>query len=203
VALTASRADLEQRWLHLLQEVFASSAHELKGALNGVAINLEVVRSRSAQADQPASSVHSFAASAAEQMEAVIAMTEAMLALGRRPRPGTPVVTVLRQLLTLLNQGTQSTGGRLNLREEGAVDGGTGADPLAVRVVLAGALLAGRRAGASTSCLLTGADAMVLFIHRDGSAPDSLPDDIAAVARDAGIGVALDEERIVLTFPRA
>jgi hypothetical protein len=41
---------VDELWLGVLQQISARAAHEMKGVLNGVAVNLEVVRSRSEKA---------------------------------------------------------------------------------------------------------------------------------------------------------
>ncbi|MBA3891230.1 MAG: hypothetical protein H0X64_11945, partial [Gemmatimonadaceae bacterium] len=96
--MSADAADAERLWLETLQLVTARVAHELKGALNGVSVNLDVVRGRSEQPGQPASAVAPFAVAAATQLDAVIDMNEALLALGRRPREPVDVAAVVRQV---------------------------------------------------------------------------------------------------------
>ena len=44
-------------WLETLQRICGRAAHELKGALNGASVNLEVVRSRATRAEALASSI--------------------------------------------------------------------------------------------------------------------------------------------------
>src|SRR6476620_3261945 len=73
-------------WLATLHRIFTRAAHEVKGALNGVSVTLEVVRSRSEKPEVPASAVRQFAASASGQLEGVIDMSDAMFSLGRRVR---------------------------------------------------------------------------------------------------------------------
>ena len=84
-------------WLDTLQRICGRVAHELRGALNGVAVNLEVVRSRSTKSDARASSVSTFAEAAANQLEPVMSMTEALLALGNISTP--EPIQVLEQVL--------------------------------------------------------------------------------------------------------
>jgi len=45
--VTAEMPSVDVLWLDTLQRICTRAAHELKGALNGVSVNLEVVRSRS------------------------------------------------------------------------------------------------------------------------------------------------------------
>ena len=81
------RSSVEALWLDMLRVLCDRAAHEVKGALNGVMVNVEVVRSRSTKPDVTGASLHQYAQSASGQLDAVIAMTEAMLALGAAPAP--------------------------------------------------------------------------------------------------------------------
>jgi hypothetical protein len=201
VTTDADRGALERRWLLLLQEVVAASAHELKGALNGVALNLEVVRSRSAQEEQAAASVHRFATSSAEQLELVISMVEALLGLSRRARHGGGLMTTLQQMVALLAPAARPLGGSMRVEIDGSGEAPTSADPLAVRVVLAEVLLAELRARTTATCRVTEAEGMVLFIDRSGAAPGPLAQETFAIASGAGIGIQCTDDRTVLTFP--
>lgn len=64
----------------LLKDVSRRLTHELNNAANGVAVNLEVVRSRVDKADN-AVAVEPFASRAAEQMEELTALQEVIRAL--------------------------------------------------------------------------------------------------------------------------
>src|SRR5438477_7954931 len=105
----------DELWLDILQEVSARTAHELKGALNGVVVNLEVVRSRSARTDAGASSVAPFASSAADQLDAVVGMSEALLKLARAPREPLDIGETIDSLVSLLSPSARAEGGSLRL----------------------------------------------------------------------------------------
>src|SRR5213075_1063560 len=100
--VTAELPSVDALWLDTLQRICTRAAHELKGALNGVSVNLEVVRSRSERPDVQASAVAKFASSAAEQLGAVIAMTDALLWLARPSREPVDIGAVIRRLDALL-----------------------------------------------------------------------------------------------------
>ena len=59
--MTEDLPSVDALWLDTLQRICTRVAHELKGALNGVSVNLEVVRSRSERQDAPASGVARYA----------------------------------------------------------------------------------------------------------------------------------------------
>ena len=46
--------DARVLWLAMVQRLMGRAAHDVKDSLNGVAVNLEVIRSRAARADAPA-----------------------------------------------------------------------------------------------------------------------------------------------------
>jgi hypothetical protein len=79
-----SGADSRSDWLAGLRDIVRGSVHETRNALNGLVVNLEVVRSRLARA-APATSekdeVLSFAEQAASQAEAAAKLSEGVGAL--------------------------------------------------------------------------------------------------------------------------
>ena len=75
--MTDSDRDLPP-WAPVLRKVTRTSGHELRNALNALVVNLEVVRSKSADAD-PA--VQPFIAQAVEQSEESVRLAEATIAL--------------------------------------------------------------------------------------------------------------------------
>jgi hypothetical protein len=64
----------------VLREVIRRSGHEIRNALSGVAVNLEVVRSRVSR-DQASAEVLSFADRARQQIQTATVMTNGLLAI--------------------------------------------------------------------------------------------------------------------------
>jgi signal transduction histidine kinase len=190
-------------WLDTLQRIGARAAHELKGALNGVSVNLEVVRSRSERPDAQASSVAAFASSATDQLGAVIAMTDALLSLARPAREPVDIGATVRRLETLLAGGARADGRTLELR--GAIDdiGITSAIGNAARLTLAASLLAALEASSRVVCTgnADGAAPLVRIECHDG-APLAIDADVVAVAAEHGIGLASESSAISISFPR-
>jgi hypothetical protein len=198
-------ADVDALWLDALQRVAGRAAHEIKGALNGVCVNLEVVRSRAAgQGDGPAGGVARFAQAAAEQLDGLIVMNEALLALARRPRDVVDVVTTARDLVALLGPAARADGGGLEVVDgTTAIGGATSAPATAVRLVLACAMLRALDQHTATTCRVDPGDGMVIRVEcADGSAIELDPP-IAQVAADAGIRVDSGSGGLSLAFPRA
>ena len=198
-------AEVDGLWLDALQQVAGRAAHEIKGALNGVCVNLEVVRSRAAnQATGPASGLSRFAEAASGQLEELVAMNEALLALARRPRDLVDVATTARHLITLLSPVARSEGGSLDVSGLPASAGGsTTAPAAAVRLVLATALLRALDKRTSVTCRLDAGDGMVIRLEcADGLRLDLDPR-VMQIAADAGIRIESADGSLSVAFPRA
>ena len=83
MSTSAATADAGVLWLAALQRALDRAAHDVKDALNGVSVNLEVVRSRASRADAAASAVAPFADAAAHQLDRLTALARR----GARARP--------------------------------------------------------------------------------------------------------------------
>jgi signal transduction histidine kinase len=132
----------DELWHHCLQRLAGHIAHDLKGALNGVSVNLEVVKGRAERTESAPAEIHRFAVSAATQLEVVIKVTSALLSLARSGRAQPEVSSVARQLVALLEDTFRSDGVRLELIVDGGMAAPTGAPLGAVRLVIGETLLA-------------------------------------------------------------
>lgn len=142
---------VDEMWLDTLQRLISRAAHEVKGALNGVSVNLEVVRVRSARPHAPASSVANYAESASAQLEQLAAMAEALLLLSRAPREPVDVSMTLAQLGSLVEPGAKADGIEFCIvRPSGP--GMVQPPGNVVRLVLGSALLAALDSRAGTTC---------------------------------------------------
>lgn len=207
---------VERRWLATLQQLTAGIAHELRNALNGVAVNLEVVRSRSARDGVAASALGSFAGSASDQLEQVIAMTDALLALTRAGQEPAAVGRLTDQVVALVRPVLAANGGSLDLVVDG--EGTTRLPVTAARLFVATTVLAAvqatRMAGEATS----DADASLRCRVRPSDVGEGMPgvelrvegafarspvldDDIITLAKEYGVGVQPAASSITSTFP--
>ena len=202
----ASTRSVDELWLDVLQRIGARTAHELKGALNGVSVNLEVARSRAAKPDAAASAIAPFAASAADQLDAVVDMTEALLTLARAPREPSDVFDTVRTFAALLTPSARAEGGSLRV-EAPARDGSVNsvrAHGNVVRVLIGAALLAALASKGDIRCRVDVADDTVVIIEcADAEGPLGLSADVFAVAASAGVRVQQEGQGFSLVFPRA
>jgi hypothetical protein len=202
---SADRSSIEALWLETLGVLCDRAAHEVKGALNGVVVNVEVVRSRSAKPEASGASLHQFAESAAGQLETVIAMTEAMLALTRPPRRPLGVAQAVRHVEALIGPTARADDKRVELR--GVVDalGSTSADADVARLVIGSAFIAAVDASSALVCTGTSvANGAVLCWECQGG-EETLPSIDSAVlslAASEGIEVQGEGSRLSITFPR-
>jgi signal transduction histidine kinase len=198
----AAVARVERLWLAALQRLAAGVGHEMRNALNGVAVNLEVVRSRSGRDGMPATSLAQYASTASDQLESVITIAEALVALNRAPQRPVVAGRVADQLLALIRPQLVAVGGSARLVVEG--EGKSDVSAEAVRLVLAGALEAGATAAAEHRsellCIVRPADGVQVEVTA-GKGPLSLSDEIRHIAIENGIDVRASDG-ITLSFPK-
>jgi signal transduction histidine kinase len=207
MSTSAVPADAGILWPAALQRALARAAHDVKDALNGVSVNLEVVRSRASRADAPASAVAPFAEAAAQQLERLTALLDAVLALGRSERGPADVGVTLRRLAALCSASNASSDARVIVRETLVGDAHTSVPSDAVRLALIAPLLdavASRRGESREAviCELTGdGDALVVRLLADRPVP--MPADAAEVLRAAGVRWTASAHDLSVVFPRA
>ena len=204
---SVAAADAGVLWLAALQRALGRAAHDVKDALNGVSVNLEVVRSRAARADAAASTVAPFADAAAQQLDRLTALLDAVLALGRSEREPADVGITLRRVATLCSASNAATDGRVVVRDVSVGDAHTRVPGDAVRLALVSPLLeavVGRRGeprGHVECELASEADAIVVRMHADRPVP--MPPEVAETLRAAGVTWSESADELSLVFPRA
>jgi signal transduction histidine kinase len=198
----AAAAAVERLWLDRLYAIGRPVAHEFRNALNGVAVNLEVVRSR-AHGDAPAASVARFADTAADQLESLTGLTDALLALVRPVTEPADVADVTARLATLLGAVARPDGGAVILTV--VPDGArvrTTVSGEALRGLVAGLLLDAFDRTARLTCELDGRAAPTLRLCREGGPP--LPEisaDVRALAEQWGVRLDGGQAAWSATFP--
>jgi signal transduction histidine kinase len=194
-------------WLATLQRLVGRAAHEVKNSLNGVAVNLEVVRSRAARPGAGADAVARFAESAGEQFDRLTAQTEALLWLAREPREPCDVAMVAASLHALLGGVMLAGHGEPVLLLEPSGDSApTGVPGEMVRLVLGEIVLAAIEQGRPVRLRVdAGGDGARVVVC--GAAPTmSLPALAPAVetlALEGGVGLERHHEALTLTFAPA
>lgn len=204
---SAAPADAGVLWLATLQRALARAAHDVKDALNGVSVNLEVVRTRASRADAPASAVAPYADAAAQQLVRLTALLDAVLALGRSERAPADVGVTLRRIAALCSASNASSDARVTVREAIVGDARTSVAGDTVRLALAAPLLdaVASRKGESRQavvCELMG-DGEALVVRLLADRPVLMPADAAEVLRAAGVRWTESANDLSVVFPRA
>jgi hypothetical protein len=194
-------ATADALWLATLQRLCGLAAHDVKGALNGVSLNIEVVRSRS---EKPGATVAPYAHAAADQLEGVISMTEALLWLVRSASPGIDIGGVVGKIDALIGASARADGRRFEVDRSVETIGTTAADGNAVRLAVARCVLAALDASADVRCASANSGEGEPSLHiecRDGAALATDPE-LAEAVEHTGIQVRAEQSAIFIRFPR-
>ena len=190
---------IDELWLATLQKLAAHVAHDLKGALNAVSVNLEVVRSRSEKESTTGADVRRYAANASDQMGVVIRASTALLSLARGTRGPVEVSLVTKQVANLLDDMSSPAGGRIQVTIDGGMSAETGAPVAAVRLVIAECLLAAISGSQPAKVRVTGIPSPCVHIS-PGTAP-ALSADVEAALWATGIQIHTDGHGISISLP--
>lgn len=210
---TGRDGEVEREWLAVLQRLTGGVAHELRNALNGAAVNLEVIRSRSGREGVAASALGSFAGAASGQLEQVIAITDALMALARAGQEPAAIGRIADQVAALVRPVLAASGGALELVVEG--DGTTRVPVEAARLFVASTLLAAvsatretdvaKESGASLACRVRPASGkgggVELRVEGAFARTPTLDATLRTLAKKHGVGVEPAERSITSTFP--
>ena len=195
---------VDELWLGAFQRLCDATAHQFKGAMNGVALNLEVVRSRTARGDgAEAAGLRAFADAAASEFESVIQSAEAMLSLARTPRGATDVARIVRDVAVLAARAGQA---QTRVAVDKSVErlGTSSAPASAARLAIAVVLLAAVEHSTDVVCDAV-PDAAVTGINvtagERGGSRIALGEEVIAAVRSAGVHLDITESGATITFP--
>ena len=200
--------DVAGLWLLTLQRAVGRASHDLKDALNGVSVNLEVIRSRSARPDAPASAVAKFADAAGHQLERLTTLLDAVLALARADQSPADVGVTLRRVVAVCAASSSSSDAEVLLVGE-AETGALARVPVdLLRLALTAPLLevvSGVNRAPQLSPVTCAMHVDLEWVHvviSAGGRKAAMPDGLADVLRGAGVRWT-EDENISLAFPRA
>lgn len=199
-------ASVGELWLDALERLCGRAAHELKGALNGVAVNLEVVRSRCERSDTTVSAVASYANSASDQLGIVIETTEALLALSRSARTPADLARITRHVHALVAPAARSQGRRFDIIGPLEGLGATTADGDSTRLAVAASALSATDAWSHVVCRGVCEDVRAIVQLESGDAEPAsccIDDAVIDAAARNGIRIDVDGRIISITFPRS
>jgi hypothetical protein len=172
----------------------------MKGALNSVSVNVEVVRGRAGgRPGTPVSDVRQYADAASGQLEVVIKMVTALLSIGRGIHGSTEISTIARQLVSLLEDTLHSDGAKIELVIDGGLSGATSAPSAAVRLALGESLLS--VVGQKRDVAVRVRAAITPSVEMRSEARFEMLPDVGRALADAGITVQADGHGISIVFP--
>lgn len=186
-------------WLGALGRLAGRAAHELKNPLNGLALNLEVVRSRSIRPGVEAGTLAPYAAAAASELERTLPLVDALLTLTRPLQNPVDLKIALQPLAVLYGAIAVAGGGSLNLVYESeqmfvAADGDT------VRALVAEALDVTIGANLEVTGRLGDSDGN-LSLRLIGGAGRPVAAKMERLAAEQDIRLNSDEDETALLFP--
>lgn len=187
-------------WLRALERLSATVAHELRNPLNGVALNLEVLRGRVGRGKGEGAPLVGFADAAAADLLVAIRLTDALLAVARPVRVPVEVGSILAPIATLAGAVAVARGGSMKITLPDDVPPPVAAEPDAVRGALATALLAAAERGVEIECAATyEPEAVVVEVT---GAEIGLPDEFVSSLEAYGIALTTASNGIALHIPR-
>ena len=206
----AAAQEIAALWLATLQRALGRASHDVKDALNGVSVNLEVIRSRAARPDTPAKAVAQFGDAAGHQLERLTTLIEAVLALARSEREPADVAVTLRRVGTLCGASAASSDAAIRVDVDSMLESAlTRISGDVVRLALAAPLLefvasTDRFTPASDiTCTLGGSEEAVRVVISAADRRATMPEGIADAVRAAGVRWTEGELDLTLIFPRA
>jgi signal transduction histidine kinase len=184
-------------WSETLQALAAAVAHDLRNALNAVAVNLEVVRVRSARgADAPA--IAPFASTAAKSFEKAAVASEALLAFVRAEAGDADVAAIVVRLARLFAVSERRT---LDVSERSGGRARTRVPADVVRTAVARSVLAAFSDGDVVACEITVDDGIFLSVTGATRVPPLLDSALVAAVAPYGIRFASRAQSLELHFP--
>jgi hypothetical protein len=216
--VVAAAQEVEGLWLATFQRALGRASHDVKDALNGVSVNLEVVRGRAAKADVRAAAVAPFAEAAGQQLERLTTLVEAVLALGRAERQPADVAVTLRRIATVCGASSSAADAEVVVEVGDVESAATSVPGDAVRLALAAPLLALVNGGngsarlSAVRCVVSADAAATIVTIGAAGRRAAMPDDVADAVRAAGVrwtepasataGGGAESNDLSLVFPR-
>lgn len=175
-------------WLRALQRLTASVAHELRNPLNGVALNLEVLRGRVGRHQHEPAMLTAFAEAAVADLTIAVRLTDALLAVARPVRSPVEAGSVLAPIAALAGAVAVSRGGSLHVEVPDEIAPALDADGDALRAALATVLLAAAERGKTVWCRV-GYETAAVTVEVTAESGFEIGGDAALAIESCGIAV--------------
>jgi nitrogen fixation/metabolism regulation signal transduction histidine kinase len=175
-------------WLRALQHLTAAVAHELRNPLNGVALNLEVLRGRVGHHQHDPATLTAFAEAAVSDLATAVRLTDALLAVARPVRSPVEAGSVLAPIATLVDAVATSRGGSLKVEIPDEIAPSLDVDGDALRGALTTVLLAAAETGTTVRCRV-GYEPAAVTVEATAEKAFTIGGDATATIEACGIAV--------------
>jgi len=190
-------AHVSALWLDEFGRLTGHVLHGLRNGLQGVGINLEVIRSRSEVGSATAADLRVFAANAARQFEDVSAQVEALAFLSKDVPGDAEIDATMRAIVTLLNAGGDT---RVQL-DGGAPQAKAAVSHIAARLIITHVIMSAAKTGSAVSCALVSARPVTAELRMTPAMTPVLDQEVLTVARALHIRIAANASAVTVTFP--
>ena len=199
-APTPAGSDAETAWAEELGRLASLVAHEVNNLLNGVSVNLEVVRSRAAK-NADSSAVAPFAETASAQLELLTSVVRAMIALTKPAPEALSLTAELGNIAAVIGVVAAAKGGELSIDRSDS-EFATCVSGATARLLLASSLRLAAEPGARVQVgISTQGRDTVVRVARPGSSGVALPQVVARTAANAGVHMEHVTDALLLRFP--
>lgn len=190
-------------WADELGRLAGRVAHEINNLLNGVAVNLEVVRTRAAR-NAESSAVAPFAETAAGQLESLTPVLRSLVALTRPAPDPFSLSAELQHVVAVVRITALVDGGDVTVAPDGS-ERATCVSGATARLLLASCVRAAAEPGVRVLCEVDGDGSSGETIVRisGGVGPTQLAPEALAAAADAGVRIVSEANKLQLYFPAA
>ena len=193
---------LAVEWLARLNELSRPASHELRNALNGVSVNLEVIRSRAGRPGQAAEGLAGFAEAAVEQAELLSEFLEVVLSFIRPASEPADLAKLVRRTCLLLDSAARGRGGAVVVELDDGYSAGAGTVRDAARIAVLGVLLDAFEPDRELNCRLVAAPTPALYVQRSGTSLPAPSERLVSLVSLAGARLDWDSGRRELYLPR-
>lgn len=188
-------------WLRALQRLTASAAHELRNPLNGVALNLEVLRGRVGRMQPEPATLAGFADAAVADLSSAIRLTDALLAVARPVRVPVEAGAALAPIATLVDAVARARGGSLEVVVPDEIPPVLAVDGDAARGAMTSVLLAAVDRSAIVRCRM-GYEPAAVVVRVNANSGFELDAEAVASIEACGIAVPSTDDGVTLRIPR-
>ncbi len=197
VAGAVDDARVSELWIDELGRLTDQILHGLRNGLQGVGINIEVIRSRTDHGSGNYSDLRSFAINAARQFEDVSAQIEALAFLSRTASGSADIGATTKAITTLLNAGGRT---RVAL-QEAPFPARAAVSATTARLVLSHLCRTAVETGSAVSCEVRGTAPVAVAVNLDPAVNIEVNPKVVEIAEALHIKIMFEAASVAAVFP--